>query len=169
MTIDLKRNRSMKPVSLKSKPAQLMKNSGFTLMELMIVLAIIGVLAAIAFPSYQEYVRDSRRSNCAGELELLANAMERSFSLNSSYPGAIPAGFAPAAVAGPVTCPIDGGTPAYQFAVAVPPAPANTTFVVSAIPIGPQAGDDCGTLTLNQLGTKGMQGAAAGLTVQDCW
>jgi type IV pilus assembly protein PilE len=159
----------MNSASHKSKPVQPLKRNGFTLIELMIVLVIIGILAAIAFPSYQEYVRESRRSNCAGELELLANAMERSFSLTGSYPGGIPAGFAPGGAVGPVTCPIDGGTPAYTFAVAVPAAPANTTFVVSAVPIGPQAIDTCGTLTLNNLGTKGLQGAGAGLTVQDCW
>ena len=159
----------MKPVSHKHKLAQPLKRNGFTLMELMIVLVIIGILSAIAFPSYQEYVRDSRRDLCAGELELLANAMERSFSLAGSYPGAIPAGFAPGGAVGPVTCPIDGGTPAYTLTVVVPAAPFNTTFVASAAPIGPQANEDCGTLTVNQLGTKGMQGAAAGLTVQDCW
>lgn len=159
----------MKPVSHNHKLAQPVKRNGFTLMELMIVLVIIGILSAIAFPSYQEYVRDSRRDLCAGELELLANAMERSFSLAGSYPGAIPAGFAPGGAIGPVTCPIDGGTPAYTLTVAVPGAPLNTTFVASAAPIGPQANDDCGTLTLNQLGTKGMNGAAGGLTVQDCW
>ena len=157
----------MKPVNHKSKLAQPVKDSGFTLMELMIVLVIIGILSAIAFPSYQEYVRDSRRDLCAGELELLANAMERSFSLAGSYPGAIPAGFAPGGAVGPVTCPIDGGTPAYNFVVT--PGLPNTTFLVTAVPIGPQANEDCGTLTLNQLGTKGMNGAAAGLTVQDCW
>ena len=157
----------MKPVSHKHKLAQPLKRNGFTLMELMIVLVIIGILSAIAFPSYQEYVRDSRRDLCAGELELLANAMERSFSLAGSYPGAIPAGFAPGGAVGPVTCPIDGGTPAYNFVVT--PGLPNTTFLVTAVPIGPQANEDCGTLTLNQLGTKGMNGAAAGLTVQDCW
>ncbi len=76
----------------------------------MIVVAILGILAAIAFPSYQEYVRKSRRADCAGELQLLANAMERSFTLNGAYPcGALPPGFN-------ATCPIDGGTPFYNFA-----------------------------------------------------
>ena len=155
----------MKPVSHKCKLAQPVKRNGFTLMELMIVLAIVGILSAVAFPSYQQFVRDSKRGNCAGELELLANAMERSFSVLGNYPGGIPADFAPAGVN--ATCPIGGGTPAYTFAVA--PGLPNTTFLVSAVPTGSQAADTCGTLTLNQLGTKGMQGAAAGLTVQDCW
>jgi len=157
----------MKPVSHKHKLAQPLKRNGFTLMELMIVLVIIGILSAIAFPSYQEYVRDSRRDLCAGELELLANAMEQSFSVLGNYPPAIPVGFAPGGAAGAVTCPIDGGTPVYTFGVT--PGLPNTTFLVTAAPIGPQANEDCGTLTVNQLGTKGMQGAAAGLTVQDCW
>jgi type IV pilus assembly protein PilE len=149
----------MKPVNHKCKLAQPIRRNGFTLMELMIVLAIVGILSAFAFPSYQQFVRDSRRANCAGELELLANAMERSFSSAGNYPAGVPAGFN-------ATCPIDGGTPAYTFAVA--PGLPNTTFLVSAAPTGPQAADKCGTLTLNNLGTKGMNGAN-GLTVQDCW
>jgi len=154
----------MKPVSHKCKLAQPVKRNGFTLIEMLIVVAIVGILSAIAFPSYQEFVRDSRRGSCAGELELLANAMERSFSLAGRYPGGLPVGFNG-------TCPIDGGTPAYQFAVAVPAAPFDTTFLVSAVPVAPgsQAADKCGTLTLNNLGTKGMTGANAGLTVRDCW
>ena len=134
------------------------KHSGFTMIEMMIVLAIIGILAAIAYPSYQQQVRDSRRSDCAGELELLSNAMERRFTLNASYAGGLPAGFN--------TCPINGGSPMYQFAI---PASTATTFTVSAAPIGPQAGERCGTLTLTNTGVKGLNGAAAGLTVQDCW
>ena len=138
------------------KPAR--QQRGFTLIELMIAVAIVGILAAIAYPSYQEQVRKSRRADCAGELQLLANAMERSFTLNGAYPAALPAGFN-------ATCPIDGGTPVYDFAV----VNGGATFNISAAPRGPQAGDKCGTLTLTNLGVQGINGAAGGLTPQDCW
>jgi len=133
---------------------------GFTLIELMVVMAILGILAAVAFPSYQEYVRQSRRADCAGELQLLANAMERTFTLNGAYPaaGALPPGFN-------ATCPIDGGTPLYNFAV----LNGGATFTISAAPTGPQQTDKCGTLTLTNLGVQGITGANAGLTPQDCW
>jgi len=138
------------------KPAS---HSGFTLIEAMIVMAILAIIAAIAYPSYQEQVRKSRRSDCAGELQLLANAMERSFTLNGAYPAALPAGFN--------SCPIDGGGPVYNFAVVVPAGGA--TFTASATPTGPQAGDKCGTLTLTNLGVQNITGASPGLTPRDCW
>ncbi|MCP4091353.1 MAG: prepilin-type N-terminal cleavage/methylation domain-containing protein, partial [Gammaproteobacteria bacterium] len=53
------------------------KSRGFTLIELMIVVAIVGILAAIAYPSYQEQVRKSRRADANGALLGLANAMQR--------------------------------------------------------------------------------------------
>jgi type IV pilus assembly protein PilE len=139
------------------KPA---RYSGFTLVEVMIVVAIVAILASIAYPSYQEQVRKSRRADCAGELQLLANALERSFTLNGTYPGAAPAPFA-------AGCPIDGGTKVYDFVVV--PGAGNATFTVRADPIGPQAGDKCGTLTLTNLGVQDITGNDAGVTPQDCW
>jgi len=136
------------------KPA---RYSGFTLVEVMIALAIVAILASIAYPSYQEQVRKSRRGHCPGELQLLANAMERSFTLTGTYPAGLPAGFS-------ATCPMDGGTPVYNFA-----AVGGATFTVSAAPTGQQAGDKCGTLTLTNLGVRGITGASGGLTPQDCW
>lgn len=141
------------------KPA---RYRGFTLIELMITVAIVAILASIAYPSYQEQVRKSRRADCAGELQLLANAMERSFTLNGTYPGAPPAPFNGG-------CPIDGGTKVYDFAIAL--GAANTTFTISAAPTAgsPQAGDKCGTFTLTNLGVQNITGAAGGVTAQDCW
>ncbi len=139
------------------KPA---RNSGFTMIEMMIVVVIIAILASIGYPAYQEQVRKSRRADCAGELQLLANAMERSFTLNGTYPAgpALPGGF-------PASCPMNGGTPVYNFAI----VNGGATFSISAAPTGPQAGDKCGTLTLTNLGQQGITGAAGGLTPQDCW
>jgi type IV pilus assembly protein PilE len=64
------------------------RQHGFTLIELMITVAIIGILAAIAIPSYQDSVRKSRRADAQGALLSLANAMERHFTETNSYKGA---------------------------------------------------------------------------------
>lgn len=140
---------------------KLKKHNGFTLIEVMIVVAIVGILAAIAYPSYQEQVRKSRRADCAGELTLLANAMERFFTLNGTYTGASLGGANPVF---PGSCPIDGGTPSYDFAIAI--TNGGLGYTVSAAPTGPQTGDKCGTLSLNQIG---QQTVSTALPPAECW
>jgi type IV pilus assembly protein PilE len=130
---------------------------GFTLVELMIVVVIVGILAAVAYPSFTEQVRKSRRVDCAGTLLQNANAMERHFTLNNTYLGA------PALL----QCPADGGKVTYTVTAA--PVTTAASFTLRAEPIGAQAGDRCGTLTLTHTGIKGVDGANAGLTWQNCW
>ena len=145
------------------------KSKGFTLIELMIVVAIIGVIAAVAYPSYQEQVAKSRRGDCSGALVSLANAMERFYSVNSTYLGAGASGAntgAPASTLYSATCPVDGGTPSYNLSIAAATA---STFTLQAVPTGPQAGDRCGTLTLTNTGVKNVSGADSGVTWEACW
>ncbi|HHJ16845.1 MAG TPA: type IV pilin protein [Gammaproteobacteria bacterium] len=134
-------------------------NSGFTLIELVIAMLIISILASIAYPAYTEQVQKSRRADCAAELTLFANEMERFATSRGTYVGG-----GGDFING--TCPINGGTPVYDFSVV---AANGSTFSIQAAPRGPQATDKCGILTLDNLGRKGMNGAAAGLNVQDCW
>ena len=61
------------------------KLRGFSLLELMIVVAIVGIIAAFAYPSYLEQVRKTRRADCSGALAGMGNAMERFFTVNSTY------------------------------------------------------------------------------------
>lgn len=63
---------------------QISKN-GFTLIELLVAVAIVGILAAIAIPSYQESMRKSRRSDAQGALMSFANGMERYYTQNNTY------------------------------------------------------------------------------------
>lgn len=129
---------------------------GFTLVELMIVVAIVGILAAVAYPGYQEHIRKSRRAECAGVVAGISSAMERRFSTTNSYAGPLP---------GPAQCPAQGGGLFYNLGFAAG-EPTVTTFVIQAVPAGPQAADKCGTLTLDNVGQKGQKD---GLTVRECW
>lgn len=142
-----------------------MKHSkGFTLIELMIVIAIIAILVSIAYPSYQDQVRSSRRADCEGALLNLANAMERFYTSNNTFATAtIGAG---ANDIFPGQCPIDGGTPTYNLTIS---AASGSAYTLQAAPTGPQAADKCGTLTLTSTGVKNIIGATGGLTPADCW
>jgi type IV pilus assembly protein PilE len=143
------------------------KLRGFSLLELMIVVAIVGIIAAFAYPSYLEQIRKTRRADCSGALAGTGNAMERFFTVNSTYLGAAAGGAdtgAPAVY--PPTCPSDGGTATYNLTIQ---AVTGSTFTLQAAPVGAQADDKCGTMTLTNTGLKGVTGEHAGVTWQDCW
>lgn len=135
---------------------------GFTLIEMMIVVAIVGILAAIAYPSYQDSVMRTRRAECQSVMVTLANSLERRFSATSTYRDA--AGAANVPVPAGFQCPPDGGAATYNLTIA---APAVTTFTITATAAGPQANDRCRNLTLTNAGQKGTSNAALG--VRDCW
>ena len=120
------------------------KNTGFTLIELMIVVAIVGILAGIAYPSYQDSVRKSRRADAKAALMGFANAMERHFTVKNTYLGAAGTPANPADTGAPrifaTKSPLDGATKYYDLTIheATP-----TTYKLRATPIdpGPQKGD----------------------------
>jgi type IV pilus assembly protein PilE len=123
----------------------------FTLIELIVALVIIGILAAIAFPSYQNSIRKSRRSDGQAALLGFANAMERHFTANTTYLGAAAGGAdsgAPAIF--PTQAPIDGSTKYYNLTI------KNTitarTYTLVATPINAQAGD--GVMELDNTGVR---------------
>lgn len=144
--------------------------AGFTLMELMIALAILGILAAIAYPGYQSQVQSSRRTDAQASLVAFANAMERHYTNNGGYTGAAGTDGTPANTGAPrifaTESPLDGGTKFYNLRIN---AATGTTYTLHAIPKGGQVDDMCGTLTLNQAGAKGITGADSGVTASDCW
>jgi len=128
---------------------------GFTLIELMITVAIIAILASIAYPSYQQHVLRTRRAVAAGCLMELAQFMERFYTTNLTYAGA----------ALPNTsCRADlASTYTFAFASGEPTA---TTFIINAAPAGAQANDTrCGTISLTQAGVK----ANSGTLDPTCW
>jgi len=129
---------------------------GFTLMELMVTVAIIGILAAVAFPSYQTHVLRTHRVTAASCLAEMSQQMERYYTSNLSYTGAaVPA----------LTCVTDvAGRYSFAFATAQPTA---TTYIINAAPAGAQVQDTrCGTLSITQAGVKGVSGTD---TVANCW
>ena len=146
------------------------KSNGFTLIELMITVAIVGIIAAVAFPSYQNYVRQSNRAVAKAILYENAQFMERFYTQNNQYIASVgPNGVANGgggddiAVVLPITQSPKTGVVQYNISLQ---AVANATFTLRAVPTatGSMAGDPCGTLTLTNTGVQG-----AGGNVADCW
>jgi type IV pilus assembly protein PilE len=134
-----------------------MNKKGFTLVELMIVIAIIGVVAAFAYPSYEAYVVRSKRTDGMAALMNAMNAMERYRATNMSYVGAA------ADVTFESSVPADGGTPYYDISLSNVGA---TTYTLTATPQNSMAGKD-GPLTITQAGIKTWTDENG--STQNCW
>lgn len=129
----------------------------------MIVVAVIGVLAAIAYPSYIEQVRKSRRADAKTALLDLATRQERFFSVNNAY-ASTPGNLGYGNRAFPIDV-LSGSQTYYQLAVTVG-TPA-TTYSASATPSGGQVRDSCGTYTISQLGVQGNTSNST--STSECW
>ena len=129
------------------------KQHGFTLIELMIVVAVIAILAAVAWPSYQNQIRATNRSDAQGALLGLAQAMERHFTENGSYNGAGADGAdgtSGAPVIFPAQSPLDGSNKSYNLTLNV--TNGGASYQLFATPFGAQAVD--GQLRLSSSGEK---------------
>nr|WP_298416123.1 type IV pilin protein [uncultured Halomonas sp.] len=138
------------------------RQKGFTLIEVMIVVAIIGILASIAVPSYQRYVDRTHRTQAQALMNEMAQRLERRYSQTYSY-GTVGADQTPSALnlsSSPEGVPDDASR--YQFRIDV--TDSGNGFVIKAVPVagGPQADDSCGTLALTQDGQRTP-------TTQGCW
>ena len=136
--------------------------SGFSLIEIMVVLAIVGILTAVALPAYQESRMSAGRADGKNALMEVVSIQERFYSNNFSYSThANP-------LASPSVASVTSDDGNYVISVAACAGVGNTIgncFVATATPQGPQANDSCGNLTVTNTGVR----AAAGGTVQECW
>lgn len=121
---------------------------GFTLIELMVVIAVIAILAAIAYPSYIEHIKKTRRSAAGACLMEQAQFMERWYTTYMTYTGGDAAW-----VNIKTQCKTDISS-YYTLTPVVTKSGAG--FSVTAAPAGAQSGDACGTLGINEAGTKSV-------------
>ena len=131
------------------------QHGGFTLIEVMIVVAIVAILSAIAYPSYAEYVRRGHRAEARAGLLQAAQWMERAATATGTYP--LTAAFPNSLKSVPnnrydISATSDGGT-----------------FTLTAAPKGAQTGDRCGNYTLTNTGLRGANGVTTGDIVTECW
>ncbi|MDH4611128.1 type IV pilin protein [Pseudomonas sp. BN102] len=135
-------------------------SKAFTLIELMIVVAVIGILAAIAYPNYAEHVRRGKRAEVKAALMEGAQALERYYSTHGSYldsEGNFADTFATQA-------PASG---AANYTIAAQGAPTATTYQLRATRTGSMADDPCGDLQISHTGERTLANATR--TVAQCW
>ncbi|OOG40635.1 hypothetical protein B0E51_08300 [Rhodanobacter sp. C05] len=135
------------------------RSRGFTMLELMIVVAIIALLSAIALPIYTKYGYRARRPDGQNLLLSIANAEERYYATNNKYGLVTDIGYSTDPT------PSEKG---YYAADVVVAGTASATFVAAAVPVagGDQAKDDCGTLNISNAGVKTSSGTTTNGT---CW
>ena len=130
------------------------QEKGFTLIEIMIVVAIVGIIATVGYPSYQDYLRRTKRAEGRNMLVQIAAQQERYYSDNNGYGTLAQLGYV-----GAVTS--ENGS----YTITVNNIAANgQTFQVNATPAN-FTDNDCGVLTITNTGQRGQ---AAG-TADECW
>ena len=135
---------------------------GFTLIEMLIVVAILGIISMVAIPSYQDYARKGKRAE--GRISLLAAAQmqERYFTANNTYTTSLSAAGIPSYSG------TQASSAAYTITVVAGAAGIATSFTAKATPVSNFSDPQCNILTYSQTGTKAMESATE-TDPSKCW
>jgi len=136
------------------------RDAGFTLMELMATVAIVGILSAIAYPSYTEYVNKGRRGECKSAILQTSNLLERFYTVNNTYSTDT------AAIGSNAFSGNSAATSACSISIAALNAGLgiSRSFLITGTPTKTDA--SCGNLTLDNTGVKGNGGTRP---LSYCW
>jgi len=148
-----------------NKKLSLSTQHGFTLIEAMIVVTMLAILAAIALPSYQSYVRKARRTDAKNALLDLAMREEKFYSINNRYSAtAGDLGYA----ALPYSVSSSGSNSYYDLSITL--STDTQSYSGTATPKGPQLSDaDCYAFTISNTGLRGNQKGGSTLSPDKCW
>lgn len=134
--------------------ARRLRVPGFTLIEVVVAMAIVAILAAVAVPTYRSAIRKGERANARAIMMENAQFMERYHAAADTYVGAtLPTTVSPK---GALLTKI-------KYNITLTPDPTATTFTISAAPANSQIGDSCGTMTISSTG------ATTAATSTGCW
>ena len=148
-------------------PNRFRKAKGFTLIEIMVTVAIVGILAAIALPNYTSYVARARRADARAQLVQAAQFMQRYYSANDSYTtnrAGVTVNVIDAIPGSIKQSPSDGAA-VYQLSVSA--TASAYTLTMAPVSGGVAATDACGSFTLTSTGIRDRTGS--GLTNDACW